>query len=255
MRPPAVAILSLLFFLLATAPAHTGGIGISLSYGGWTLTPFTPLVEKESEAMIRSEFSNLMDPILPPYILFDNRIDADFSDSSGHFLSCRLWMDISSKFSLGIQGDLIHFRMPYRLYAEQEFTFDQFVLARQTTEGNGSLVIKSAILSLSLGFKLIRLKNLDIFLTGGVSVMPFEGEFELTGQVTYTTIVGSLTFEEEERTDIDQLRTMVSDIPSVIIAPTAGVTFYYRLFNSGGITLSTNLSHGFSGTLGGYIRL
>ncbi|MDP2916078.1 MAG: hypothetical protein Q8O91_11585, partial [Candidatus Aminicenantes bacterium] len=62
------------FFLLflscmGSVLGQTKRFDIQLSYGGWSLSPFRSVVERECERLIKSEFNKLVESTIPNDLL------------------------------------------------------------------------------------------------------------------------------------------------------------------------------------------
>jgi len=108
---------------------------IQASCGGWTLSPFQTIVEKECEDLIRNEFNKLAGSAIPDVFLSPFLSNLDIS-SSGHVFSLALSYRFGqSRFSAGVRGDCFVFRLPYVLSVEESLEIPGFRLV--TVQGQG----------------------------------------------------------------------------------------------------------------------
>ena len=235
--PAAVLVCTFLFPSLLTAE----GFDLQLSYGRWTLSPYTSLVERESENLIKRELTRLVDSILPQDV-FSTFEDINLS-SSGEMVSCSLWYRFN-RFSLGLKGDYFEFDMPFTLSAEQSITFLDIELANVRTEGRGEVRLSALMVSLLARWEVLALSRFSLFVQGGLSALPYDGEVYLDQHTVIGTPLGDLEYSGDLSETIDNIRSWDEDIPSVLWAPVFGISGRYLVYRGLGVFLDVGFSQG-----------
>lgn len=227
--------------LLLPSSLAAEGFDLRLSYGRWSLSPFTSLVERESENLIKRELTRLVDSVLPQDV-FSTFEDIDLS-SSGQMVSCSLWYRFD-QFSLGIKGDYFEFTMPFSLSAEQSLTFLDIELADVRTEGRGEVRLSALMVSLLARWEVLSLPRFSLFVQGGLSAMPYAGEVSLDQHTVIKTPLGDLEYSGDLSETIDNIRSWDEDIPSVLWAPVFGISGRYAVYRGLGMFLDLGFSQG-----------
>ena len=83
-------ITGLTLFLILAILTQAQGVEFQLTYGRWSLSPFTTIVERESENMVRESYRRFVEDFLPGLALssFLSRIELS---SSGQYFSFAFW--------------------------------------------------------------------------------------------------------------------------------------------------------------------
>jgi len=230
--------------LSSAAFGRTRPFDIQLSYGGWTLSPFRTMVERECEQLIRNEFSKLAGSVVPETLLAPFLSSVDIS-SSGHFFSLALWYRLGqSRFSVGLRGDHFDFRLPYFLSVQESLEIPGFPLARLEGQGQGAVRLNGLAVSLLGRWTPLSTRRLDLSLDAGLLRLPFQGKISLELTSALQTPLGNFSFSGTFENTIDEVRRLGLDAPSFIVSPTLGIGLQYRLAAGAGIYLHVTAAQG-----------
>ncbi len=222
---------------------------IQISYGRWSLSPFTTLLEKESENLVKEGLEQLVDPVLPKYIQVIIQSDIDFS-SSGQFVSLNFWYNFkNTRCSLGLKGELIDFSLPYTMFYEQTVDFQDYNLAKLEVQADGEVGLRSGTLSLLGRWAPISGPAFKWWFYGGMTLFFYEGEVENRQNIKLETLIGDVNYSGAFDNSIDDLRKLSGDIPEVLFSPAVGTQVQFRFHKYLGLNLDAFLSQGsfFSG--------
>lgn len=233
-----------IFLLSGAAFGQTRSFDIQLSYGGWTLSPFRAVVEKECESLIRNEFDKLVGSVIPEDFLFPFLSNVDLS-SSGHFFSLALWYRFGhSRLSAGVRGDYFAFRLPYSLSVEESLKIPGFPSATIKGQGRGTVRLNGLAVSFLGRWTPLSTRRLDLSLQAGLLLLPFQGEILLDQTTALQTPLGDIRFSGGFDHTIDQVREMGLDVPSLIVSPTLGIQLRFRLTAEAGIFIDVTAAQG-----------
>ena len=232
-------------FLLLTASLSQGEqYEFQISYGRWSLSPFTTLLEKESENLVKEGLKQLVDPILPRYTQSLIQSNIDFS-SSGQFISLNFWYNFkNNRFSLGIKGDYIDFSLPYLMVSYQNVDFLNFSLVKLKLNGNGEVNLRSETLSLLGRWAPLSGSAFKWWFYGGVTLFFYEGDVEIRQEIELETPVGDFNYEGSFDHTIKDMRRLNDDIPAFFFSPEFGTQFQFVFHKNLGLILDASLSQG-----------
>lgn len=233
-----------IFLLSSAAFGQTRSFDIQLSYGGWTLSPFRTVVERECEDLIRNEFDKLAGSAIPEVFLSPFLSNVDIS-SSGHFFSLALWYRFGqSRFSAGVRGDYFAFRLPYSLSVEESLKIPGFPPATLKGQGRGTVRLDGLAVSFLGRWTPLSTRRLNLSLQAGLLLLPFQGEILLDQTTALQTPLGDLLFSGRFDHTFDQVRELGLDVPSLIVSPTLGIELHYRLAAEAGIFINVTAAQG-----------
>ncbi|MBN2245687.1 MAG: hypothetical protein JW755_07565 [Candidatus Aminicenantes bacterium] len=227
---------------------------IQISYGRWSLSPFTTLLEKESENLVKEGLKQVVDPFLPSYIQYIIQSNIDFS-SSGQFVSLNFWYNFkNARYSLGFKGELIDFSLPYTMLSEQTLNFQDFKLAKIKIHAEGEVDLRSGTLSLLGRWSPVSGPVFKWWLYGGMTLYFYEGEVEIRPKIDLETPIGNINYSGVFDNSIDYLRELSGAVPAVLFSPSVGTQLQFVFHKDMGLVLEASLSQGsyFSG--GMYFR-
>jgi hypothetical protein len=233
-----------IFLLSGAAFGQTRPFDIQLSYGGWTLSPFRSVVERECEGLIRNEFAKLVGSAIPEAFLFPFLSNVDLS-SSGHLLSLALWHRFgNSRFSAGVRGDYFAFRLPYSLSVEESFKLPGFPPTTLKGQGRGTVRLNGLAVSFLGRWTALSTRRLDLSLHGGLLLLPFQGDVSLDQTTALETPLGDISFSGRFDHTIDQVRDLGFRVPSLIVSPALGIELRCRLAAGAGIFIDATAAQG-----------
>ena len=233
-----------IFLLSGAAFGQTRSFDIQLSYGGWTLSPFRTIVERECEDLIRNEFSKLVGSAISEVLLSPVLSNLDLS-SSGHFFSLALWYRIGrSRFSAGVRGDYFNFRVPYSLSVEESLEILGYPLVTLKGEGRGTVRLNGLAVSFLGRWTPLSTRRVDLSLQTGLLLLPFQGEIFLDQTTALSTPLGDFRYSGSFDHTFVEVRELGLDVPSLIVSPTFGIEFRYRFTAEAGIFINTTTAQG-----------
>jgi hypothetical protein len=227
--------------LLGPVNLRAARFDINIAYGGWGLSPYTSLVERETESLIKDQLARVLDSVLPRDAI-SALADIDLS-SSGRILSFALWYRFS-RFSLGLRTDYYEFAFPYSIRAEQTISFLDYELVRIKTQGGGDVDLSSVMLSLLSRWEVLETPQFGLFVHGGLNVFPYDGRIELQQTTTVTTPLGDAVYTGDLSETIKTIRRWSDEIPSMLFAPVFGLSALYRINPRIGVLLDLTFSQG-----------
>ncbi len=232
-----------LLLCLGVVPCAFGahGFDLELSYGRWSLSPYTSLAERETENLIKRELTRVVDSFLPNNV-FSSLESIDLS-SSGQMVSFTLWYRFN-RFALGLKTDYFEFLMPFSISAEQSLSFLDFALVDVRTEGRGEVRLSSLMLSLLARWEVIASSKFQLFLQGGLNALPYAGEISLTQTTTVATPLGDAVYSGDLSETIENIRSWDEDIPAFLWAPVFGAKARYALHPRVGLFLDLAFAQG-----------
>lgn len=243
-------IFILTVFLLLSDISEAGKLELQISYGRWTLSPFTTVVERESEELIQKELRRLLSPSYPEnvYSLYSPQVDLG---SSGYFLSLAVWYNFAnSPFSIGLKGQYFDFRVPFSAFIEQSFTILGQELIRIETRGEGDLKLSSISASVLGRWTFLLQPKFQLSVFGGLNLFPYKGTIFLDGQVLIRSPLGDVLYQQSDSPTLDDVRQWDDQIPSLLVSPELGLSFQYRFTRRVGVFIDVAISQGASVSLG-----
>lgn len=238
---PAVLVL---FFVAIPLRLQGGRFEWQLTAGAWSLEPFTSPVAKAATRLIQEEVDDLLVPILSEFAFFTFQPRIQLS-SRGYFFAVSTWYKLAAgKYALGISASYLHFTLPFRLSAEQDFFILDIPVAHVSTQGEGRLDLRTVMFKVQGRWRISHGRRISIFAGLGLSLMPFQGDYFLPLTVKVDSILGSVEFPYTENTTIARLRAENSDIPVLILSPALAVSMHYRLRTKTELLIELNLSPG-----------
>lgn len=250
-------VISMTLFLLFSCSSYMRAErwDIQVSYGGWSLSPFTPSVERKSEEMIREEYVRMLSPYFSDRDLNISFLQVNLR-SSGKHLALAAWHDvIPDRFSVGFRGCYFNYRIPYDVYSQQIVSFLGFSMAELETQGSGHTELGSIMFSFLARYKILDIEKFKMSFYSGVSVMPFDGKLRLEGHTTLRTPAGTFEYLGSEEHLIKKIREWNEQIPSWILSPALGFLMQYRITKDLGFFLDGGLSHGMAYSAGIFFTL
>lgn len=232
-------------FLLSTmAIGQARSFDIQLSCGGWALSPFRTVIERECENLIRNEFDKLVGTAIPGVFLSPFLSNLDLS-SSGYFFSLGLWYRFGrSRFSAGVRSDYFDFRVPYTLSVEESLEMPGFPLATLKGQGRGTIRLNRLAVSFLGRWTPLSTRRTDVSLQAGLQMLPFQGEIKLDHSISLLTPLGDLRLSGSFDHTLVQIREMGLNVPSLIVSPSLEIELRYRLAAEAGIFINTTLAQG-----------
>ncbi len=241
-----------LFILVAAGTAFGGSrkFEFRASYGGWTFSPFLSAVERASERLASQEYdivvaSFLLGQVFPE---FSPKIDMS---SSGHFFSFGCWINLTDRWSVGLEGDVLKCRLPFSLDVNQVIAILGYPVAVVHASGLGDVRLNALVVSLLGRWAPVRTKTFAVYLKGGVMAFPYNGAFSVDLTVRAETPLGDLSFSGPITQTIEEMRDLGVDAPRLIVSPLAGMIVQAEIFRGVGLFLDATVSQGtfFSGGL------
>ena len=217
---------------------------IQVSFGGWSLSPFRSIVERECERLIKNEFNKLVESAIPNDFLTPLISSVDLS-SSGHFFSLAgSYRFGEGRFSVGLRGDYFDFRVPYSLSVNESLEIWGFPLAALEGQGQGTVRLSGLAVSVLGRWTPLMTKRVDLSLQAGLMMLPFQGKILLDLTAALKTALGDLQFSGSFDDTFDEIRDLGLDLPSVIFSPTLGIEFRYRFLPDAGFFLNATVAQG-----------
>ena len=243
-------IFILIFFYLVSTPSlMAGNFEFQLSYGRWSLSPFTTILEKESENLVKEGLKQLVDPLLPRYTQSIIQSNIDFS-SSGQSVSMNFWYNFkSNRFSLGFKGNYINFSLPYMMLSQQTIDFLNFTLVKLDLQGDGEVNLRSGTLSLLGRWAPVSGSVFKWWFYGGVILYFYEGDVSIQQKIVLDTPIGDLSYAGSFDHTIEEMRKISEDIPASFFSPEFGTQVQYAFHRHLGLYIDISVSQGsfFSG--------
>lgn len=238
----AALILALIAFLPLEAE---GRVDIQVSYSRWTLSPFLTMLEKESKDLIEQEISRILKDTAPVAFTLIPVSAVDLS-SSGSSFNVAGWYNLgdSRRFGLGILARYFDFRMPYSLKTEQAIQILDYDLAKLGLQADGDLRLRSVALSLLGRWAVLHGRRARLHLYGGLTVMGFEGDLFLDQETTLETPLGTVRYAGAYDLTVEEIRSWNVDIPSLILSPSLGMSFEFKLADPLGLFLDVSGAQG-----------
>ena len=238
-------------FLLLSDISEAGKLELQISYGRWTLSPFTTVIERESEDLIRNELQRLLSPSYPENVfslLSSPKVDLG---SSGYFVSLAVWYNYeNSPFSLGLKGQYFDFRMPFSAFLDQSFTILGQELIKIETQGEGDLNLSSFTASVLGRWTFLLQPKFQISVFGGLNIFPYKGTIDLDGQVLIRSPLGDVLYRQSDSPTLDEVRQWDDQLPSLLVSPELGLSFQYRFTRKMGVFIDVAIFQGASISLG-----
>jgi len=233
-----------IFLLAGAVYGQSRPFDIQVSFGGWSLSPFRSIVERECERLIKNEFSKLVESAIPNDLLTPLLSSVDLS-SSGHFFSLAASYRFGEgRFSVGLRGDYFDFRVPYSLSVNESLEIWGFPLAALEGQGQGTVRLSGLAVSVLGRWTPLMTKRVDLSLQAGLMMLPFQGKILLDLTAALKTALGDLQFSGSFDDTFDEIRELGLDLPSVIFSPTFGIEFRYRFLPDAGFYLNATAAQG-----------
>ena len=249
MKTKIIAAVSMV--VLSSFSLFADKLDFQISYGKWSMSPFTTVIENESENLVRREFTSLTEEILPGPVFSAVLSDIDFS-SSGAILSLALWYNFGkSRFSLGFKGQYFDFELPYSIFSQQAISFLNYSLVEMETSGQGTVNLSGMAISLLGRWAAFSSKKSRVFIYAGMKFYPYRGDITLDQSTRIQTPLGDINYDGSFGHTINQVRELGADIPTLIVSPSLGAQFQAAILKKTGLFLDISLSQGtfFSGGL------
>lgn len=253
MKRKTALILSLVW-VFGGSWALAADIEIEASYGYWSLSPFSGVVEQQSREMIETQIEAALGAL--SYFLDIDRLKSDFSGSDGRYLGLGVWFPAKKRVSLGARVDWLELRMPFTCSFEQHIYVPGLAAVNIFASGNGQVNIDSPMLSLLCRWRAVSGRKLDTFIYTGLSWLPLEGDFSLQGQANVYYSTGKI--EEPivvEKQGLDRLRQDFGMPPKSVLSPWLGVSVHYRPWRTAGLKLDLSFSQGSLLSLGFFYNI
>lgn len=233
-----------ILILAGTALGQARPFDIRVSYGGWSLSPFRSIVERECERVIKSEFNKLVESVISADLLTSFLSTIDLS-SSGHFFSLSASYRFGeSRVSAGVRGDYFDFRVPYSLSVAESVEIWGFPLASLNGQGAGTVRLSGFAVSIFGRWTPLMTRRSDLSLHAGLMMLPFQGKIGLDVTAMLGTPLGDLQYSGSFDDSFDQIRELGLDLPSIIFSPTVGLEFRYRFTRDIGAFIDATLAQG-----------
>jgi hypothetical protein len=235
-----------LVFLSSTvlAAGQTRPFDVRVAFGGWTLSPFQTLIERECERLIKSEFESSVGSSVAGVILSPFLSNVDLS-SSGHFFSLAMWYRLGGgRFSTGLRGDYFDFRVPYSVSAQESLAILGLPLATLDGRGTGTVRFSGLAVSLLGRWTPLSTRRADLSIQGGLMMLPFQGKVSLDQTTALKTAVGDIQVSGKLDQTFEMVRDLGLDLPSVLFSPVLGIELGYRLTEDVGLFLNAISAQG-----------
>jgi len=232
------------FLLVGAVSGQTRPFEIQVSYGGWTLSPFRTIVERECELAIRDELDKLVGSAIPDLLVSPYLSDIDLP-SSGHFMSLAIWYRFGrSRLSAGLRGDYFNFKLPFTVAVSESLEVFGFPLAGLDVRSLGSIRLDGLALSLLGRWTPLLTRRMELSLQAGLMMLPFQGELSMNQTTTLSTPLGDIKFSGTVGHDFDEIRNLGLDLPATIYSPTLGIEFRFRIVPEVGLHLNATAAQG-----------
>lgn len=241
---PVLILISIFFYLISVPSLLADKFEFQLSYGRWSLSPFTTILEKESENLVKEGLKQLVDPLLPRYTQSIIQSNIDFS-SSGQFVCLNFWYNFkNTRFSLGFKGNYIDFSLPYMMVSQQTIDFLNFTLVKLDLQGNGQVDLRSGTLSLLGRWAPLSGPVFKWWFYGGVILYFYEGDVSIQQNIVLDTPVGDLSYAGSFDHTIEEMRKLSEDIPASFFSPEFGTQLQYAFHQHLGLFIDVSISQG-----------
>jgi len=241
LTPISAAVLAM---FLAAPPAAPAAVEVRIGFGGWTLSPFHPLIESRCEEIVQGEFNEYLDSVLPEWMLSPVRAAIDLT-SSGRSLYAEIWVPLGqSRFALGARGDVFRFRIPFTASASETIQIVGFPVAELHGTAAGTVELDGLGISLLGRWKAVSSRLFDLALRAGVSGFPFRGRVSMDLALLAQTPLGDYTYSGRLDQTIAEIRKSNDDVPALIIAPVAGLEIGFHLDRRWSLHANVSVSHG-----------
>jgi len=220
----------------ASALAESRGLEVQVSYGGWTLAPFHPILESRTEDAILRSFESAVGSSLLGGFLSPLTARADFAKASGGSFSAVVWTHLgSSPFSLGFRADLFSFRLPYTVEVGESISIVGIPVARIDGRSAGTATIRGFGGSVLGRWAAVETRRFELHLQAGLMLFPYEGKITQDITAVVRTALGDVNVSGPWNMTIEEARGYSGEIPKAILTPLAAIEARLRLFPGGGI--------------------
>jgi len=247
-------ILGGLFIVWMMTGLLGAGVELQLSYGTWTLEPFSPLVEKKSAEMIDEGIRYSLGYF--QYLYNEDQAVTDFAGSSGHYLSGTLWFALDSRWSLGVKGEYLALNLPFAFTSTQQVNIPFVGPAHIAAQGNGQAEIRSLIVSILGRLQLLHKGKVKMSAYAGLSLLPFKGTFYMNGEAQVDFAGDQFPeYLQVPEQSLKEIRDLYGVPPKQILTPTLGLSVQYFLFKKAGLLLDLAFSQGTLLSAGLFLQL
>lgn len=251
---------------LMTAAGHKK-FEFHLSYGGWTLGPFTPLVETRGNEIVDEVLKQQLGVY---YVFVENLADITISPEVEQQFAFTAWYRLNPSWAVGVRVNNYNVSLPYSISAQETLSLSvpsgtwggiDFQGAEATASGSGLLHIKSVMFSILGRGRVLASEKVELHLMGGLNLLPLRGRFQLDLDAAVHFPSGaSWLFEAHENRTLEAMRKEPDPVypykpPALLIAPSAGISLLYKLKDHWGLTADITISEGTFFTLGLFYRL
>ena len=230
--------------LLAALPLAASAWEWQLSFGPWTLQPWTSPAERQAQRIVSSEANRLLAPLLSEFSIIAFNPDIAMR-SRGHFFSAGCWRRLGGgRFAVGLAAAWLDLALPFTLHDERDIYYQGFPVAHVATRGEGRLDLNTFMLEARTRWRVLRSGRFAAYAGPGLTLLRFNGALRLPLVASVQTIFGSIELRETEERTLAELRTDNADVPAWSLAPALYSSLHYRLGSGSRIFLEISLSQG-----------
>ncbi len=233
-----------MLLLLGALPLAASAWEWQLSFGPWTLQPWTSPAEHQAQRIVSSEANRLLAPLLSEFSI--SAFDPDIAmRSQGHFFSAGCWRRLGGgRFAVGLAAAYLDLSLPFTLNDERDIYYQGFPVAHISTRGAGRLDLRTFMLEARARWRTFHSGRFVAYAGPGLTLLRFNGGLHLPLTASVQTIFGSAELRETEERTLAELRADNADVPAWSLAPALNSSLHYRLGSGSRIFLEINLSQG-----------
>ena len=246
----AAAVLLLALAVPPAQPQQAAAVEVGLTFGGWTLAPFHPLLEEMSGNVARRSFEDIVGSSLLAPFLSPLTAQVRFGASTGSSISAVVWLRLGrSRFSIGLRADAFSFRLPFSLEARESVGLVGIPLASVEGRSAGTVLVRGLGASVLGKWTVLETRGFEANLQAGVMLIPWEGTIEQDISAVVSTPLGNVTVSGPYDTTIKAGRAWSNEIPAAVLSPVLAAEGRLRLTPNVGIFANLTLAQGtfFSG--------
>ena len=233
-----------LLALTATAFGESRRFDVQVAFGGWSLSPFRSIVERECERIIKREFSSLVETVIPAELLTPLLSSVELSSSGTAFSLTAAYRFGDGRFAAGVRGDYFDFGVPFTLSVAESIEILGWQLVSLEGRGSGTVDLGGFALSAFGRWTPVLTPSVELSFHAGLMMLPFQGKIVFDLSAVMKTALGDLRYAGKFDDDFDQIRELGLDIPEFIFSPMAGIEFRYRFSQDIGFCLDATAAQG-----------
>jgi hypothetical protein len=233
-----------ILFLLASLPLAASAWEWQVSFGPWTLQPWTSPAERQAQRIVGSEANRLLAPLLGEFSI--RAFDPDIAmRSQGHFLSVGCGRRLGGgSFAVGLAASYLDLALPFTLHDERDIYYQGFPIAHVSTRGEGRLDLHTFMLEARARWRAFHSGRFTAYAGPGLTLLRFNGGLHLPLVASVQTIFGSAELRATEKQTLAELRADNADVPAWSLAPALTSSLHCRLGAGSRIFVEISLSQG-----------